>query len=416
MHRLHVRIYLTTLLSLVALLVATALLWSLIMDRSMASEHDGLISAMVSRALPSEEATPDAASAMLAHDLVPPVAGLELRGTNGAMRAHAGSLPRESRDDTGLRRIDLRDGRVLLVDVKRGPLLLSHLHGLVVVVWIALIVAVATYPLARRLTRRLEALAATVDRFGDGDLSVRAPTAGQDEVAALAQRFNRMADRVAQLLKAHSRMLANASHELRSPLARMRLALELHGSTLPQAWLDGMRRDCSEIDQQIEEILLASKLATLGTFPPPEPLDLAALLAEECSRLNVPFELVPAPLRGNARLLRRLIRNLLDNAIKYGGNEVEARLFIAADGDRSLQVSDRGPGIPPEERERIFEPFYRPAGASETGSGWGLGLSLVKQIAEHHGGSVECRDRVGGGCVFEASFPADISPALVGMA
>jgi signal transduction histidine kinase len=359
--------------------------------------------------MPPGDATPDVASAILARDLVSPVGGLELRDIHGAMQGHAGSLPRQSGNEAGLRRIQLRDGRLLLVDVQRGPLLLSHLHGLVVVVWIALVVAVATYPLARRLTRRLEALAATVDRFGDGDLSVRAPTDGQDEVAALAQRFNRMADRVAQLLKAHSRMLANASHELRSPLARMRLALELQDSTPTQAWLDGMRRDCAEIDQQIEEILLASKLEALGTFPPLEPLDLAALLAEECSRLNIPFELVPAPMSGNARLLRRLIRNLLDNAIKYGGSEVEARLSIAADGRRSLQVSDRGPGIPPPEHERIFEPFYRPAGASETGSGWGLGLSLVKQIAEHHGGRVECRDRVGGGCVFEASFPASQS-------
>ncbi len=160
------------------------------------------------------------------------------------------------------------------------------------------------------------------------------------------------------------------------------------------------------MDAQIEEILLASKLETVQTRPAAEPLDLAALAAEECTRLGVPFEVEPAPLHGDARLLRRLLRNLLDNALKHGGKEVHARVLIAPDGARVLQVSDRGPGVPAADRERIFEPYYRPAGAKETGSGWGLGLALVKQIAGHHGGSVVCREREGGGCVFEVRLPA----------
>ena len=415
MQRLHVRIYLTTLMSLVAMVVVTALLWSLIMERSMESDHDRLIGAFVARALPPDGAGADAAAATLAADLSPLVSGLELRDRNGALVAGAGSLAsgdhRASaetmpmRHGSSLRRIQLDDGRSLLVEVQSAPMHI-RLHGLAIVAWIALVVAIGTYPVARRLTRRLEALAGTVDRFGNGDLTVRAPTAGRDEVSTLAQSFNRMADRVAQLLRAHSRMLANASHELRSPLARLRMALELHDKTPGEQWLQGVRRDCAEIDEQIEEILLASKLETVKTSPSADPLDLAALLAEECSRLDIAFEVVPAPLHGDARLLRRMMRNLLDNALKYGGAEVAARLFIAADGTRVLQVSDRGPGIAEAERERIFEPFYRPAGAKETGSGWGLGLSLVKQIAGHHGGRVECRDRAGGGCVFEVKLPA----------
>lgn len=413
MHRLHVRIYLTTLMSLLAVVVVTALLWSLIMERSMESEHDGLLSVLVSRALPPAGAPDDATTAALAGYLSPPVTGLELLDGRGTLLAGVGSLARNGSaagamampGHSRLRRIPLPDGRVLLVALQLAPIY-YHLHGLAIVAWIALVVGIATYPMARRLTRRLETLAGIVDRFGSGDLAVRAPATGRDEVSALARSFNQMADRVAQLLRAHSRMLGNASHELRSPLARLRLALELHDRTPREAWLAGVRRDCAEIDEQIEEILLASKLETVRTAPPADALDLAALLAEECSRLHIPFEVVPAPMHGDARLLRRMLRNLLDNALKYGGSEVEARLSIAASGERVLQVNDRGPGIAAAERERVFEPFYRPEGARETGSGWGLGLSLVKQIAEHHGGRVECRERDGGGCVFEVSLPA----------
>jgi signal transduction histidine kinase len=170
--------------------------------------------------------------------------------------------------------------------------------------------------------------------------------------------------------------------------------------------LHGMRQDCAEISEQIEEILLASKLDTVATAPPQDPVDLAALVAEESSRLDIAFEVVPAEVRGDGRLLRRLIRNLLENALKYGGQGVDAQLGINDHGQRILQVGDRGPGIAEAERERIFEPFYRPAHTAETGSGWGLGLALVRQIADRHHGSVRCLPRVGGGCVFELTLPA----------
>jgi signal transduction histidine kinase len=412
MRRLHLRIYLSTLLSLLAMVVVTALLWGLIMQRTMEAEHQGLAAVLAGRALPPSGAAHDAITAGLHAYLSQQVAGLELRDRDGALLGSAGTLAGGGAEDAAshtrlsLHRIRLRDGRTLLIELRPGHMGFG-LHGLAIVAWIALGVAIATYPLARRLTRRLEALAGTVDRFGGGDLAVRAAADGRDEVSVLAQSFNRMADRVGSLLQAHRRLLANASHELRSPLARIRMALELHGGAAGAQWLEGVRRDCAEIDAQIEEILLASKLETVQTQPSTEPFDLAALTAEECARLQVPFEVEAAPLRGDARLLRRLLRNLLDNAQKHGGRAVEARVSIAPDGARLLSVSDRGPGIPAADRERVFEPFYRPAGARETGSGWGLGLALVKQIAEHHRGSVSCREREGGGCVFEVRLPQD---------
>jgi signal transduction histidine kinase len=408
---LHLRIYFTTLLSLLAMVMVTAALWGLIMQRSMQAEHESLAGVVASHVLPPPGASPDTVMHGLHGYLSEQVAGLELRDRDGTLLGSAGTLagdrPAQAAATHGtlsLHRLVLGDGRMLLVELRPGQMHF-HLHGLAVVLWIALGVGIATYPLARRLTRRLEALAGTVDRFGAGELAVRAAAEGGDEVSALARSFNQMADRVATLLQAHRRLLANASHELRSPLARIRMALELHGDAADAPWLEGMRRDCAEIDEQIEEILLASKLETVRTEAPVEPLDLAALVAEECSRLNVPFELVPAPLRGDARLLRRLLRNLLDNAQKHGGRDVAASLSLAPDGSYLLQVSDRGPGIPAADRERVFEPYYRPAGARETGSGWGLGLALVKQIAEHHRGGVSCREREGGGCVFELRLP-----------
>ena len=284
----------------------------------------------------------------------------------------------------------------------------SHVDALLVIGTVATCVAIAMYPVVRRLTRAFDTLAASMQRFGAGDLAARAPVTGADEIARLASTFNTTADRVGGLLEAHGRMLANASHELRSPLARIRLALELHATTPRLELLADIRRDCAEIDAQLEEILLASRLDTLGRTID-EDVDLGALLAEECARLDVPCDAIAAEVRGDGRLLRRALRNLLENAVTHAQRDVEARLRCE-DGEALVQVSDRGPGIADAERERIFEPFYRPAGASETGHGWGLGLALVRQIALQHHGGVRCLSRPGGGCVFEWRMPAERRP------
>ncbi|TZF89626.1 sensor histidine kinase [Cognatilysobacter lacus] len=275
-----------------------------------------------------------------------------------------------------------------------------HLDGLVLIFVITAVVGVAMYPLARRLTGQIEALVASMDRFGAGELATRAPVAGADEVAHLAHAFNTMADRVTGLMSAHGRMLANASHELRSPLTRIRMALELYEAEPRPGLLQGIREDCTEIDEQIEEILLASKLDTVG-IERREEADLAVIVAEECTRLGLPFDVTPTPMLGDTRLLRRLLRNLLENALTHGRTGVEARAFVDTTGDRVVHVTDRGPGIDASERERVFEPFHRPANTRESGNGWGLGLALVRQISEQHGGHARCLGREGGGCTFE---------------
>ena len=315
---------------------------------------------------------------------------------------------------------------------------------------VGLATAIGLFPIVRRLTQRLEGLQRGVQRWGEGDLSVRVAEDGQDEVADLSRRFNAAAARIEQLmdhqaalLQSQKSLLANASHELRSPLARIRMALELmgpprsaaaHGALppggaepalgRPGGGLSGpaptasaraeISRNIAELDQLVDEILLASRLdareADLGTV---EPVDLIGLLAEECARVGVEFTLSPGTLEvvvpGVAKLLRRAVRNLLENALRHGGRtgragEVGAELGTEG-GQAVLHVDDRGPGVPQGQRERIFEPFYRLPGASEREGGVGLGLALVKSIAERHHGQVRCDNREGGGARFSLRLP-----------
>ena len=169
----------------------------------------------------------------------------------------------------------------------------------------------------------------------------------------------------------------------------------------------GIERNLQELDQLIDEILLASRLealeADVGTI---EPVELVGLAAEECARTQAQLIDPPAALlvSGVSKLLRRALRNLLENAGRYGGDAVEVRLH-AQDGFAIIDVLDRGPGVPESLQERIFEPFYRLPGASEKDGGVGLGLALVKSIALRHGGTARCENRTDGGACFSLRLP-----------
>ena len=281
---------------------------------------------------------------------------------------------------------------------------------------VAVAVALATYPIIRKLTRRLELLQRGVERWGAGDLTTRVAVQGNDEVAFLAQRFNHAAERVETLVHSHKSLLANASHELRSPLARIRMGLELMGhpsptSSAPTDFKAEILRNLAELDQLIDEILLASRLdaqeVDLGTV---ESIDLSGLAAEECARVDALLDTgdnsQTVEVQGIPKLLRRAVRNLLENARRYSSGEVE--VVVRREGPRAVvRVSDHGPGVPPAQRERIFEPFYRLPGASERDGGVGLGLALVRSIAERHGGTVVCEARPDGapGACFVLNLP-----------
>jgi signal transduction histidine kinase len=276
----------------------------------------------------------------------------------------------------------------------------------------SLAVALATYPIIRRLTRHLESLQKGVEQWGDGNLSVRVPVKGSDEVAYLAERFNLAATRIEMLLNSHKTLLANASHELRSPLTRIRMGLELIGETTSPTIKAEISRSVAELDTLIDEILLASRLDAkaldVSAF---EDVDLTGLALEECARAGIELELGADPqdlhVQGVSKLLRRVIRNLLENARRYAQQGIELHLQLTSDSPQQIEirVCDRGPGVPVQFRENIFEPFFRLPGASEKDGGVGLGLALVRSIVLRHQGHVACEDRLGGGACFVIRLP-----------
>ena len=271
-----------------------------------------------------------------------------------------------------------------------------------------LAVAAGAWPVVRRLTRRLEALKQGVDAFGAGQLRQRVAEDGQDEVAALGASFNQAASRIEALLRSHQSLLANASHELRSPLARLKMAVSMVEEASPEQ-REGLRHEIDanigELDALVEEVLLASRLDASMVLDRQDPVPLLAIAAEEASRVQAGAQGDDIQVRGDERLLRRALRNLLENARRYGGDEVEVEVGRKA-GQVEVRVADRGPGVPAAFRERIFEPFFRLPGHAEREGGVGLGLALVRQIAERHGGSVRCEPRDGGGSCFTLALPA----------
>lgn len=311
---------------------------------------------------------------------------------------------------------------------------------------LALAVALVAWPVSRRITRRLERLQHGVEQLGAGDLAARVPVEGRDEVAALARSVNGSAARIEELvatqgrlLDSQRRLLANASHELRSPLARIRFALELLLPDRPvapgpgggdpgeqRALRDEALLSVSELDRLIDEILIASRIDAAqvgrGDVLAREPVDLVGLAAEEAARVDADVALQgggDGEVVGDPRLLRRLLRNLLENATRYhrlgnGGPDADEAVVVRIDPSATeavvVTVLDRGPGVPAAEREKIFEAFYRVEGHAEGAGGVGLGLALARQIARAHGGELRCEPREGGGSAFVATLAR--SPAV----
>lgn len=395
--RLFWQIYLLLLVSLVALTLVAGAFWALTGGDSPGRWRDR-VGRIVEAVLPPATATDaeqQAATTRLADAMG---ATLELRAPDGRLIAQHGP-PSDHKPYT----VRLSDGR--LATARVGDWDEGGGWGFLrVLIIVGFGVALLAWPVVRLIVRRLEGMRRGVERWGGGDLSVRLPADGRDELAVLAQSFNAAAARVEDLVRSNRSLLANASHELRSPLARLRLAVEMMDGDADDARRAEAVRSLAEVDDLVEEILLASRLDARATLDRHERIDLLALAAEVVARHDATLDGEPAEVAGDPRLLRRLLRNLLDNAARHGRPPVLVRLRVAA-GGVELRISDGGPGVPPAERARLFEPFYRPPGASEAAGGWGLGLALVRQIAERHGGAVRIDDRPGGGSDFVVTLP-----------
>ena len=385
MRRLYLRIYLAVVASLAVFALVAGLMW-----RTFGQPwwSDDALTTVARNVLPPPAApAPEQQAALqrLARDLHIDLALFATDGTRVAMVGHPIAAPERTGRQPGMRgppvwATRLEDGRWLAA---RAPHRGGPGIGLALLALLLAAIAVGAYPVVRRLTLRLERLQRGVQALGEGEFSARVKVEGRDEVARLAESFNQAAARIEQLVGAHKSLLASASHELRTPLARIRMTVELMKENAEPRRKRELEEDIAELDALLDEILLASRLDALATLEAGEVVDLLALAAEEAARYDVELSGESASLRGDPRLLRRMIRNLLENARRHGAPPVTIALRRIEEGVE-LSVCDRGAGVAETDRERVFEPFYGGARGS------GLGLSIVRQIARRHGGDVQC--------------------------
>ncbi|HAF43470.1 MAG TPA: two-component sensor histidine kinase [Gallionellaceae bacterium] len=263
--------------------------------------------------------------------------------------------------------------------------------------------------LARRITRPLAHFSRAAQRIGEGNLPESFPETGIKELSGLATTFNQMAVQVRELLANRTTMLAGISHDLRTPLARMRLAIEMLPEGTDQKLVARLQHDVDEMNQLIGEFLALSRDLQKET---PQQTDIDELLQELANNAGeagarVEFEPVGnAPCNVGALSLRRVLTNLISNAVRYGDNGTVTITREIGEKEIVIRVMDRGPGIPVQELENVFHPFYRlEASRSNTTGGSGLGLAIARQLADSNGWKIELLARPGGGTEAKLTLP-----------
>jgi len=277
---------------------------------------------------------------------------------------------------------------------------------------VGFVVAGLAVLLVIRETRPLSQLARSVERFGTELEPVHLPERGAPEVRALIAVVNRMQGRIASLLMNRTLVLGAISHDLRTYLTRFRLRIELFpDGDLKEAAI----RDVEDMQAIVEEALTFAKLT--GDSVEKSPVDVVTVVADEVevrANFDAPVTMTApagaAHVLGSASAVGRIAGNLIDNAVAYGGS---AEVSILEDGATiEMRVDDCGSGIPPPERQRIFEPFYRmDASRNRDTGGTGLGLTIVAQLVEAMNGTIVVEDRPGGGTRIRVRLPAATSPA-----
>jgi len=278
------------------------------------------------------------------------------------------------------------------------------------------------------LTRRLRLLGQGVRAFEQGDLAVRIPVTGEDEIGALGRAFNDMASSVQEGMESLRRseqlrreLVADISHDLRSPLTSVRGHLETallrEDKVSPEdrrRFLGAALGSVEGLQRLVEELFELARLEARQTGAVKEPFPLAELVQDTALKLkpqaeearirlllSLPEDL--PPVNGDIGLLERLLTNLLENALAHTPPEGRVTVSLASGGQELvLTVEDTGPGIPPEDLPRIFDRFYR---ADRSRAGAGLGLAIVREIVGLHGGTITAGNRPGGGALFRVNLP-----------
>ena len=280
------------------------------------------------------------------------------------------------------------------------------------------IVAAITWRVVGRALAPVEEIRATADAVSATDLGRRVATpASHDEIARLATTMNRMLDRLERAAVRQRRFVADASHELRSPIATIREHAEVArrhpGTTTPEALADTVLDEALRLQTLVDDLLVLTRADEHALGLRRRPVDLDDLVLDEGRRLRATTGLTvdagrvsAGPVDGDADALRRVIRNLVDNAARHARSRVALSL-AERHGTVELAVEDDGPGVPPDERERVFERFVRLDDArAGDGGGSGLGLAIVAELVAAHGGTVALVDGVLGGARVEVALPA----------
>jgi two-component system sensor histidine kinase CpxA len=283
------------------------------------------------------------------------------------------------------------------------------------------------YVLARYLTSPIVRLRAATQKLAAGDLTARAgvsPSRRHDETAELVRDFDRMAERIESLLTAQGRLLTDISHELRSPLARLNVALELarqRSGPEAQSALERIDREATRLNGLIAELLTIARLEGSESLMPRSPIQLEQLIQEiardgefEAQDRNCHVEVSVVDdcvLIGNPALLHSAIENVVRNAVRYTGQDTEVEIRLeegqgAVGSEAVIRVTDSGPGVPEDALDKIFQPFYRidDARGRQTG-GVGLGLAITERAVRLHGGTVKAANRPQGGLMVEIRLP-----------
>lgn len=305
--------------------------------------------------------------------------------------------------------VRLPDGRAYLFRWSfRRKTLGAHqllLHSLLALMTATIIV---TWLVIRRLLRPVRTLGDGVARLAAGELDVTLPAPTRDELGAVTRAFNEMVGRVREMIRARDQLLLDVSHELRSPITRMRVAVELLPEGPQRA---GMTADLAEMEAMIAELLELERLRD-GRGLRLAPVDLAPIVREVAAAFGARIVSLPPtlPVDADAEKLRTVLRNLLENAVKYSlPDSAPVEVSAAVDAEHVvLRVADDGQGVPEEDRPSLFEPFFRVnrSRSKSPAAGYGLGLSICKRIVEAHGGTITVQPNAGRGTTFVVTLPA----------